>query len=42
MNACYIGSAGPYRGFFKLVHVCSIFLDTYTRYLELEHACSIF
>ena len=42
MNTCYITSEYPYRGSFKLVQACYIFLDTYIRYSELVHACSIF
>ena len=42
MNTCYITSAYPYKGSFKLEQACSIFLDTYTSSLELVHACSIF
>ena len=42
INTCYIGSARPYRGSFKLVQACSIFGGTYTRPLKLVHACSIF
>ncbi len=41
MNTCYITSAYPYKGSFKLVQACSIFSDTYTSSLELLHACSI-
>ena len=42
MNTCYITSAYPYRGSFKIEQACSNFSDPYTRYSEIEHACSIF